>query len=64
MSKVLEYIAPPNSRQAGPLDEDHDVTTLEWSADGSLLATGTLPLNASSRRLKKKSFFFFLFPST
>jgi len=42
-SKVLEYVAPPNhSPSSSIVEDDHDVTTLEWSASGDLLATGCM----------------------
>mmetsp|Transcript_19688 Transcript_19688/g.64819 ORF Transcript_19688/g.64819 Transcript_19688/m.64819 type:complete len:497 (-) Transcript_19688:590-2080(-) len=41
-SKVLEYVAPTATSNSSSFEEDHDVTTLEWSADGSLLATGCM----------------------
>lgn len=37
-SKVLNHATPATNM----LEEDHDVTTLEWSADGNLLATGCM----------------------
>lgn len=41
ISKVLEYVAPPTLNMTS-FEEDHDVTTLEWSGDGTLLATGCM----------------------
>lgn len=42
-AKVLEYVAPAEpSLTSAALEEDHDVTTLEWSTDGNLLATGCM----------------------
>jgi len=42
-SKILDYTPlPSNNTPSALIEDDHDVTTLEWSADGSLLATGCM----------------------
>lgn len=39
-SRILDYVAAPG--HSTHVEEDHDVTTLEWSVDGTLLATGCM----------------------
>jgi len=41
-SKVLDYVPLPGRSASSAIEDDHDVTTLEWSADGNLLATGCM----------------------
>jgi len=43
LPRVLECIAPmQQEKKSTSAGDDHDVTTLEWSVDGSLLATGCM----------------------
>jgi len=43
LPRVLECIAPMSQeKKSTSAGDDHDVTTLEWSVDGSLLATGCM----------------------